>query len=419
MIAVIMAGGKGTRLRSVANDIPKPMVSIAGKPILERQIDELKAFGISDFIIVIGYLGNVIKDYFKDGRDFGVSISYIVETEPLGSGGALFYLKGQIKEDFLLVFGDIVFSIDWSRFIFFHKEHAATISLLCHPNSHPYDSDLVMTDNQSCVIGIDSKNNVRDYFYQNIVNAGVYVLSPDIFSFFPNLEKRDFERDVLLKAIVGKSVYAYSTSEYLKDAGTPDRYEEINADIVNGIVAKKNLKYKQKCIFLDRDGTINKYVGLVKNAGQFELLPGVGEAIKRINGSEFLCIVITNQPVVARGDTTFQELQKIHNKMETLLGKEGAYLDGVYFCPHHPDKGFVGEVPELKIACECRKPKIGLLLKAQQKYNIDLQESFFIGDSNIDVETGQNAHCQESMKIPTNSSFLLPCVENILKEGHL
>jgi mannose-1-phosphate guanylyltransferase/phosphomannomutase len=416
MKAIIMAGGKGTRLRSVASDIPKPMVSMGGKPILERQIDELKSFGVTDITLVVGYLGEVIQNYFQDGSRFGVKISYIVEKEPMGSGGSLYFLKDQITEDCLLVFGDILFSIDWNRFVAFHKEHKASISLFCHPNSHPFDSDLILTDSQSRVLGIDSKNNIRDYFYHNQVNAGLYVLSPKVFEILDQPIKRDFEKDILSVFIGRQEVYGYCSSEYVKDAGTPDRYASINEDIAQGIVDSKNLRNPQRCIFLDRDGTINKYVGFVTKPEQLELIPGVSEAIKLINKSRYLCIVITNQPVIARGETTFAGLQDIHNKMETLLGREGAYLDGIFFCPHHPDKGFPGEVKELKIDCDCRKPKIGLLIQAQKRFHIDLEKSYFIGDSPVDVQTGMNAHCAGSYQIK-DSQELLQTVQGIIQGG--
>ena len=127
------------------------------------------------------------------------------------------------------------------------------------------------------------------------------------------------------------------------------------------------------------------------------MLDGVGEAVRKINLSGYLAIVATNQPVIARGEVTVEGLQEIHNKMETMLGKEGAYLDGIYYCPHHPDKGFDGEVKELKIVCECRKPKAGLLLQAAQDFNIDLSQSWMIGDSENDVLAGKNAGCKTAL----------------------
>ena len=415
MIAVIMAGGKGTRLQSIYTSIPKPMVPINGRPILENQIFQLKKYGIKDFILVIGYLGNVIKDYFGNGEKLGINVSYIEEASPLGSGGALYYLKDTIKEDFLLIFGDIIFNIDWYKAIQFHKDKKGLITLFAHPNSHPYDSDLILTDYNNQVIGIDSKGNVRNYFYKNLVNAGLYICSSKILNNFEEVKKLDFEKEVMLPLINNHFVYAYKTSEYIKDAGTPDRYETINIDLNNHIDEDKNLFNMQKAIFLDRDGTINKYNGFIKNTEDFSILDGVASVIKKINNSKYLAIVITNQPVISRGECTYEELDMIHKKLETQLGKEGAYIDAIYYCPHHPDSGFKNEIKELKIDCDCRKPKTGLLLKAKEDFNIDLAKSYFIGDSKIDVQTGNNANCLGSYQIKTDDvDELRPIVNKII-----
>ncbi len=392
MIGVITAGGKGTRLSSIAHDIPKPMVNIVDKPILQYQIECLKENGVNDIYILIGHLGNVIKDYFKDGSKFGVKISYIEEKEPLGSAGSLYFLKDIIKGDFIFVFGDLMIDVDFKRMIDFHKNHNATITLLSHPNSHPFDSDLIVTDNEDRVVDIDSKHNVRNYFYHNLVNSGVYVVSHQIFDkFFKESGKVDFEKDIVKNEIPYKDVYSYHSTEYVKDAGTPDRYYSVCDDVKTGIVKSKNLSKPQKCIFLDRDGTINKFKGLVRNIDDIELEDKAAEGLKNINKSEYLSIVITNQPVIARGEVTVNELDSFHNKIETLLGNEGAYYDDLFYCPHHPDKGFDGEVKELKIDCDCRKPKIGLIIKAKEKYNIDITKSFFVGDTTMDIQTGINA----------------------------
>ena len=186
--------------------------------------------------------------------------------------------------------------------------------------------------------------------------------------------------------------------------GTPERFHQVEADYKNGVVQAKNLSNKQKAIFLDRDGTINKYVGFLRHIDDFELIEGVAEAIQLINQSGYLAIVVTNQPVIARGEVSWEELNGIHRKMATLLGKEGAYVDGIYICPHHPDKGFEGERPEYKIDCDCRKPKPGLLLQAAKDFNIDLSESYMIGDSHRDVEAGENAGVKASMKVEENKA---------------
>lgn len=425
MIAVITAGGKGTRLTSVASDIPKPMVRVAGKPILERQIECLKESGVTDVYFLIGHLGHVIKDYFGDGSSFGIRAHYIEEPEPLGSAGALACLRETINEDFLFVFGDLVLDIDFVRMMAFHKEHKASITLLAHPNSHPFDSDLIVSAPDGLVVGIDSKYNVRDYFYHNLVNAGVYVLSPNVLhAYFGAPQKVDFEKDIVLPEIQRQSVYAYRSTEYVKDAGTPDRYQSVCEDVESGIVRAENLKNPQKAIFLDRDGTINKYKGFIRNLADIELEEKAATGLKQINRSEYLAIVITNQPVIARGEVTESELQGFHNKIETLLGKEGAYYDDLFYCPHHPDKGFEGEVKELKIDCDCRKPKIGLIKKAQEKYNIDLSKSYFVGDSTMDIQTGVNAGMKtilvqtgnkgEDGKYPVHPDYVIDGLDEIM-----
>ena len=424
MKVIIMAGGKGTRIASVKSDVPKPMIPICGKPILEWQIENLKACGLTDITLVIGYLGHVIKDYFGDGAKFGVSISYFVEDSPLGTAGALFKMP-ELTEDFLLLCGDVILDVDFNRFIEFHKKNHAWASLMAHPNGHPYDSSLLVTEilppqvpggnpvDTHRVVRWMNKEDERLY-YKNRVNAGIEIISPELLKetmkhFVPRHpetpDKIDLDRDVLKPNIPSGKIFAYDTPEYIKDMGTPDRYYEVGKDLRTGKVKARNLKNKQKAIFLDRDGTINKYVDFLTKPEQFELLPGVAEAIKMINKSGYLAIVVTNQPVIARGNCTWDELQQIHNKMETELGKDGAFLDAIYICPHHKDKGFEGERPEYKFDCECRKPKPGLLLQAAKVFNIDLSKSIMIGDSEIDIEAGKNAGISNLFLLTTDIPF--------------
>lgn len=189
-------------------------------------------------------------------------------------------------------------------------------------------------------------------------------------------------------------MFCYDSPEYVKDMGTPDRYYSVCKDFKLGRISAKNLRNKQKAVFLDRDGVINKYVGFLREIDDFELIQDVADAVKIINASGYLAIVVTNQPVIARGEVSFEELEEIHNKMETLLGLEGAYLDGIYFCPHHPHCGYEGEVKELKIECNCWKPKPGMLLKAAEDFNINLSQSWMIGDGEIDIKAGVDAGCK-------------------------
>ena len=397
MKVVIMAGGKGTRISSVASDIPKPMIKIDGKPVLEREIECLREQGFTDIIITVSHLGSIIMDYFGDGTKFGVNIEYFNETVPLGNAGALFQLKDKLTEDFLLLNADAIFDVDFRRFVAYHREKNARVTLFTHPNNHPYDSGLIVADEQGCVEKWMTKEDDRNGWYKNRVNAGLHVISPEVLNQVITTPKIDLDRQ-LLKPLAGTGVmFAYDSPEYVKDMGTPERYEAVCRDYAAGHVKGNNLRNKQKAIFLDRDGTLNEYVGFLRKEEDFNLLPGVAEAIRKINASEYLAILVTNQPVIARGEVTGAQLNNIHNKMETLLGAEGAYLDAIYYCPHHPHKGYEGEIPALKIDCDCRKPKPGMLLKAAEDYNVDLSSSWMIGDGENDIRAGIAAGCKTGL----------------------
>lgn len=419
MKTVIMAGGRGTRIASMNAEVPKPMIEICGKPILEYQIECLKRQNITEIVLVIGYLGHVIEGYFGDGERFGVQIQYIREKEPLGTAGALYYLKEVVKETFLLINGDIIFDVDIERFLDAHRKNRTLATVFTHPNDHPYDSGVIAVDREHAVLKWLTKEDERKW-YKNRVNAGLHMLSPEILDQFETLEKKDLDRDILKPLIAKRQLSAYDSPEYVKDMGTPERYHEVEKDMKKGLVKERNLAKKQKAIFLDRDGTINRYVGFLKNIDEFFLLDGVVEAVRMINQSGYLAIMITNQPVIARGEVSWEELTEIHNKMETLLGNGGAYINDIFCCPHHPDKGYAGERTEYKIECECRKPKPGLLLEAAEKYNIDLHNSWMIGDSVNDIEAGRRAGCrtacigEEKEHGLLSASSLLECILLIL-----
>nr|WP_294682089.1 D-glycero-beta-D-manno-heptose 1,7-bisphosphate 7-phosphatase [uncultured Anaerotignum sp.] len=403
MKTIIMAGGRGTRISELFPNIPKPLIPIEGIPVLEREICSLASQGFTDIVLTVSYLHEKIEEHFGDGSKWGVHIEYFVEDSPLGNAGALFQLN--LTEDFLLLNADAVFDVDFNRMAAFHKAHGGLVTLFTHPNSHPYDSGLILANEQGQVEQWLAKEDDRPRYYKNRVNAGLHVISPKVLEAVDGSRvgqkdengktiKIDLDRQ-LLKPLAGTGkMYCYDSPEYVKDMGTPERFYAVVEDYKKGIVQAKNLKNKQKAIFLDRDGTINKYVGFLRNIDDFELIDGVAQAIKKINASGYLAIVVTNQPVIARGEVTVPQLQEIHNKMETLLGLEGAYLDAIYYCPHHPHKGYEGEIPELKIDCDCRKPKPGMLLKAAEDFNIDLGQSYMVGDGENDVKAGIAAGCK-------------------------
>ena len=399
MKVVLMAGGRGTRISEMFSDIPKPLIPIQGISVLEREIISLRNQGFTDVVLTIGYMAEKIQEYFGDGSKLGVNISYFVENKPLGNAGALFFLD--LKEDFLLLNADAVFDVDFNRMVAFHEQHSGLVTLFTHSNSHPYDSGLIIAGEDGEVEKWLTKEDERPEYYKNRVNAGLHVISPKALELsgikkedIGNGKKVDLDRQILKPLCGTGTMFCYDSPEYVKDMGTPERFRAVEEDFKKGVVSAKNLKNKQKAIFLDRDGTINKYVGFLRKEEEFELIPGVAEAVKKINKSGYLAVVVTNQPVIARGEVTLGGLETIHNKMETLLGMEGAYLDGIYFCPHHPHSGYDGEIKELKIDCDCRKPKSGMLLNAAHDLNIDLSKSYMVGDGENDIRAGKAAGCK-------------------------
>ncbi len=408
MKTVIMAGGKGTRIQSVVSDIPKPMIKIGKIPVMEYGIKNLVDQGFKDIIITVSHLGRIIKEYFGDGSFFGANITYYEEEYPLGNGGALFFLRRQLDSDFLLLNADVVFDVDFHRFVKFHKEKGGLVTLFTHPNSHPYDSGLIIADENGKVKKWLAKEEERPQYYKNLVNAGLHIINPAVLDMVDagNIygrkrevisEKIDLDRQILKPLVQTGQVFSYNSPEYVKDMGTPDRLRAVEHDFLQGKVRAKNLKNKQKAVFLDRDGTINVYKGFLRNVDDFELIKGIGGAIRAINEQGYLVVVVTNQPVIARGELRKEGLEEIHNRMETELGEEGAYLDGIYVCPHHPHKGYEGEIAELKFDCGCRKPKPGLLLRAAENLNISLEESWMVGDSENDIKAGRAAGCRTAL----------------------
>lgn len=395
--AVILAGGKGTRMGKISQTVPKALLKIAGKPLLEHQLKLLKAYGFKQVLILINHLGDKIEAFCGDGLKFGLSIKCLKETRPMGTAGAVRLARRYLKKDFLVLYGDELVNLDLKRLVKFHerqKKFRKNLigTLTVHPNNHPFDSDLVEVGEEGIVEKFLSRPHNPKLLFRNLINTPVFILDPKIFNYIPKAKFSNFGPHVFPQVLKAKkALAAYQTSEYIKDVGTPKRLKEAIKDFKSGMFFAQNLNHRRPAIFLDRDGVINKEVGDLRRLKDFVLLPGAAKAIKLINQSGFYAIVVTNQPVVAKGFCSLDELSEIHKKMETLLGRKGAWLDGIYFCPHHPDKGFTGENKKYKIVCECRKPALGLLKEVVKDFNIDLPNSWMVGDSSRDAKTAENA----------------------------
>lgn len=389
----ILAGGMGTRLRERSGDLPKPMVPVLGKPILLHQIELCRRHNFTDIVLLVGYRHQSICQYFGDGSVFGVNLCYAIEDEPRGTSGALRDALNIVSDRFLVLYGDTFMDVDLRQMWNAHATSGAVATLFLHPNDHPQDSDLVDIDENGTVRAMYPCPHPEGRDVRNLVNAGLYVLDREgLGEVTPTEGKEDIAKHMFPRMLkVGRRLHGYVTPEYIKDMGTADRLDKVERDVVAGLPQRLSARQLRSAVFLDRDGTINREVTHLNSPDQVELLPGAANAIRHLNRNGRLAVVITNQPVVARGDLSFEGLERVHARVESQLGAHGAFLDRIYFCPHHPDKGFSGEVPELKGPCGCRKPEAGLIDKACRELGIGRQVSWMVGDTTSDVEAGRRA----------------------------
>jgi D,D-heptose 1,7-bisphosphate phosphatase len=386
MIVSILAGGKGTRFLKYSK-IPKLLIKFKNYTLLENIINQCKKYKLINFFLFLGFGNKKIVNFLKKKE---IKVNYFIEKFPLGTGGSLKKIEN-LNDDTLVIMGDLLFNINLKKFIKFHKSKEADITLFVHPNNHPYDSDLVSVDKNNRITNFFSKNRKNIIYTKNLATAGIYLIKTKLLKLLKTDKFQDLSKDLIEKLIKNKSkIFAFHSREYIKDVGTPRRYFEAKKDIYLNIPNKRNFDNKMPAFFIDRDGVINKErFNLYSDPCDF--FPRTIKAIKKINKMNYLCIIITNQPAIAKGFVSEKYVNYTHDKMETLMGYKGAYIDDIFYCPHHPEKGFKGEVKKYKISCFCRKPKITLIKKAKEKFNIDLKKSYFIGNSLIDYKTAINA----------------------------
>lgn len=399
--AVILAGGRGERMGGLTEGLPKPLLSVAGRPIIEHQLAVARRYGVDEVLVLSGYKGEMIRDALGDGTRFGLAIRHRIEVSPLGTAGAMKEVEGELGERFFVFYGDTIFDLDLPALAAFHAQSGALGTLVVHPNDHPSDSDLLEMDAEGRITAFHRKPHPAGAAYRNLVNAALYVLTPDVLAEVQPGVCADFGRDIFPQMVSsGKPLFAFRTAEYIKDVGTPARLSEVERDLLSGKVARLNRRNKRRAIFFDRDGVVNDEVGGVLRPDDLRLLPGVAAALKAVNASDLLSVVVTNQPFVAHGRMGIADVEAVHARLEYLLGFEQAYIDRIYFCPHHPDRGFEGEDAAYKVMCACRKPNIGMIEAADRDLGIDVDRSFIIGDRSVDVQTGINA-CMQTILVRT------------------
>lgn len=389
----ILAGGLGTRLQGRAGPLPKPMVPLAGRPLLEHQIELCARHGFHGILLLVHHGHEVIEAHFGDGARHGVAIEYAVERAPRGTGGALYDALDRLAATTLVLYGDTYLDVDLRQLLDAHLSRTADATLFVHPNGHPHDSDVVEVDAGGLVSALHAPPHPRDRDLRNLASAALFVVERAALEAVRVPDTTvDLVRDVfpaMLRA--GRRLFAYVSPEYIKDIGTPDRLDRAARDIAAGVPERLSGRQRRSAVFLDRDGTLNAEIDHLKHPDGVTLLPGAADAVRRLNETGHLAVVVTNQPVVARGELTLEGLAAVQARLEQLLGRNGAYLDATYVCPHHPERGFAGEVPALKIACDCRKPATGSIDAACRDLAIDRNTSWLVGDSTTDIETGRRA----------------------------
>lgn len=394
--AVILCGGKGTRLGDKVRELPKPMLPVGGRPVLDHIIANLVLAGVRRFILAAGHLGDVIADYYRAAdRHPGCTIETVIEREPLGTAGSLRLYAEQLEPDFVLAYGDVFIDLDATRLLAAHERHHPLGTLLVRASDHPWDSHLVDADDSGKVREFVHRRT-PDRLYRNTANAAVYVLSRRILDFVPRDRASDFGADVFPAALAaGETLRTHALEEeaFVKDMGTPDRLAAVEEYLADRtlVAAARRGPQPIDTVFLDRDGVLNADTDLIDRPERLELLPGGAEAVALLNRHGIRCVVVTNQPVIARGLCTEETLAVIHEKLRADIRAAGGELAAIYHCPHHPETHHDEGVAALRRGCRCRKPAPGMLLRARRELGLDLARCAMVGDRTSDLRAGRAA----------------------------
>ena len=406
--ATIVIGGKGSRLSAINSDLPKCLFPFMGRSILDIQLDFLKSNGIKKIYLFLGHLHPTIIDHLKKRR-VEFEFVYHIETEPRGTVGNLLLQVDSLSELILIVLGDLYLDFPLIKFIDTFIESEADFQLLVHPSTHMADSDLIQSDHSNRIVKILRKPHPDDLLVRNQANAGVYIFRKRVLK---NYKKRvwsgkevlDLDRDLIPDLLQrGAHGLVFRNLGLVKDLGTPDRIQSTIDLVTNG-----HGDVIKPMIFLDRDGVINFDSGWIWRLADFKVIDGVPQSIAMLNTYGFRVCVVTNQPVIARGDATLETIEGIHHYLDSVLSDSGGYIDDYFVCAHHPESGFEGEIPHLKVSCSCRKPGTSLFEEALKRFPTDLSRSFVVGDSWRDEKAAESIGIQflgisGNLKYPFNT----------------
>lgn len=378
--AVILAGGMGTRLRPLTDKIPKPMILLNNRPFLEYLIELLRENGISEIVMLLGYLPEKVVEYFGDGSKFGLNIKYSIGDVSFETGTRIKNAKILIDDYFLLMYCDNYLPINLEKLVEYYNLHETLGQVTIYSNKDGITKNNILVDDGGYVIKYDRSRKEPG---QNGVEIGFFILNKKILKLMPD-HNFSFEDEIIPQLINNRELRGYLTDHRYYSIGKLERIP----------ITEKFLKPK-KVIFLDRDGVINKKppkADYVKNWSEFEFLPDAIEAIKLIYQKGYDIYVITNQAGIARGFMDEQDLKNIHENMKNEFEKHNIKIKGIYYCPHGWDDG-----------CECRKPKPGMFFQAARDHHIDLTKSIFVGDDERDIQAGNAIGCKTIIVTPENN----------------
>jgi mannose-1-phosphate guanylyltransferase / phosphomannomutase len=384
----IIAGGEGKRFKSVSTK-PKIFSKLGKSYLIDLILKNLFFYKLKKISL---FVGKKKTFFFKYQNKKGIKL--IEEKKLLGTSGCFSQIdNNNLKDNILIIFGDILFDINFSNFYQFHLKNNSDITILSHPSDHLFDSDIIETDKKNKVSKIFFKPHSKNIEVKNLTMAGIFIIKKKLLKNIPLGKKHDFSKDFLKGALKNNyRLFSYKTREYCKDLGTPKRFKIVKKDFF----LKKHKRYKtinkMKAIFLDRDGVINIDKGPLQYSNPTNFLPCVKDALKILRKLDYLIVMITNQSAIAKGFITIDSLEKSFNKLETSLSKINFYFDGIYYCPHYPVSGYKNENKKYKVFCLCRKPQPGMIFKAAKDLNINLKKSYFIGDTLRDYEAAKAAN---------------------------
>ncbi|MFC1917399.1 HAD-IIIA family hydrolase [Chloroflexota bacterium] len=388
--AVILAGGIGSRLRPLTNAVPKPMVLVNNRPFLEYLIDMLKENGISEIVLLLGYLPEKITGHFGDGSNFGIGIKYSIGQVSDKTGTRIKKAEHLLDDYFLLMYGDNCWPLNLEKLLEFYTRHEVLASVTIYANKDGITRNNVLVNDDGYVLKYDKTRKDNNL---NGVEIGFFIMNKKTLELMPS-RNFSFEEVILPGLIARRQLGGYQTDHRYYSISTPEKLK----------LTEKFLEPK-KVVFLDRDGVINRKpprAEYVKRWEEFEFLPEATQALRLLTQNGYDICMVTNQAGIARGVMSEQDLKDIHEELGKELEKHDAKISAIYYCPHGWDDG-----------CECRKPKPGLLYQAARDHNLDLTKTIFIGDDERDMQAGTAAGCKTILVTPGNN--LLQIVKSLFK----